>query len=1071
MDLEQKKRGDIMKIFDFFGEIIVNDKASDTLSKVGKNVQDLGSNATKNLKVFGVEINEGLMNLGKWGLGITTAIAGASAALFAIANDVAQATDRIDKMAERTGISRGELQRWEFALSQSGGKVETLVIGMKTLSNTLDSALSGTKQSQEAFSRLGLEFETLKTKTPSEILDIVTKRLADMEQGTERNAIGNQLLGRSYVEMLPFLNAGSDGIEKMKTKADELGLVMSDLTIKNGVGFIDLTDQMNRSLTAIRYELAKELLPAFNSLLSWFVSSIPSIRNWIDNFKTGFSALSNAVMTSNKFLIDGFILLRDGILGVWTAIITGVGARIDDMLSLVSKFVEAVNKVFKTDFSVPKFQEIGKNIAEGIEKGIKGDGKLEAISKALEGMLNDTEKKAVTATQNTTKAITKETEEQKKTIIVNSQEVMKKVAESQETQKNGFLQMSRYIQAIDKEKKENIEENIKENETAQTDYLSFIFNKTSENANKIIEVTKEEKAEQQETNENFLSWIANATSINTDTIVEITKKGKKQQEEDDKDYEKKYKEHYENLTKKSEEETKKVNTNWQELGKVISQAVKKTSTEAGELIDATMAIGVAATKAIAGDYVGAISTLLQNFDLAITKTIEYSQTIAKHAKETIAEMIKNSQKEVNGLIETLGYLASNITEKTKDTFDNFGKTFESTTKAIENGFKEIDTFVGMTLSEMEKKGLEASTNLIATIITESQNAFKVLQELIADLTSIAVSEGDKLGTAIITALKNRHEEEEKLEISNYEKKIKQADEYFSEMKGKYDEDLINRLASIDDEFRETLQAKNAQLTEEEKTIKFITDKRKERDYEEKKSKLEEKVLYATTEEEKVQAWEEYALLLANKKKEAITAEIKDVVATKQKKIDEAKEEYNEKVEILKATTEAEKEANKTLIEQSKEKWKEIRENYEYEQEAMRLATAKNQDETIKLLETYNSKWAKTGKSFGEQLVQGYLETTPPIFQSINDILSKIDSVRALTKKAEEEQEKLRLQIPNFSEKNIIELKGNRDSSGEFIPQVGGGVTQNITINSPTQLDPFEISRQIRNTSQQLVWEV
>lgn len=57
-----------------------------------------------------------------------------------------------------------------------------------------------------------------------EKFNTITAALADMNKEQSVTALGNDLLGKSYTEMLPLLNAGSDGMAALKKEADDLGI-------------------------------------------------------------------------------------------------------------------------------------------------------------------------------------------------------------------------------------------------------------------------------------------------------------------------------------------------------------------------------------------------------------------------------------------------------------------------------------------------------------------------------------------------------------------------------------------------------------------------------------------------------------------------------------------------------------------------------------------------------------------------------------------------------------------------------------------------------------------------------
>ena len=191
-----------MELFRLFGSILIdNDKANESISKTEGKADSLGG------KLGGM-----IGTAAKWGAGIVAGAGTAVGGMLALANKTAETADVIDKLSERTGINREELQRWKYAAEQSGGDIGKLEVGMKKLSDVMDGATSGSKANVEAFNKIGISLDDLKTKSQSEIFDDVMNALADMPAGAERNALGNDLLGKSYTELLPLLNAGSEGL-------------------------------------------------------------------------------------------------------------------------------------------------------------------------------------------------------------------------------------------------------------------------------------------------------------------------------------------------------------------------------------------------------------------------------------------------------------------------------------------------------------------------------------------------------------------------------------------------------------------------------------------------------------------------------------------------------------------------------------------------------------------------------------------------------------------------------------------------------------------------------------------
>lgn len=256
-------------IFTLMGEVLVdNTKANESISKTEQKAESLGGKLMK-----------GIGTAAKWGAAIGGAAIVGGAAMFGLANKTAETADFIDKLSERTGINREELQRWKYAADQSGADIGKLEVGVKKLSETMVMASNGSERNVEAFTKLGISMDDLKNKSQEQIFEDTMYALAEMPQGAERNALGNQLLGKSYTELMPLLNAGADGMDELKTRADELGLVMSEEAVVGAVTFGDTMDDLKMSFGAVFTHLGTELIPIFQKLADWVLENMPTIQN------------------------------------------------------------------------------------------------------------------------------------------------------------------------------------------------------------------------------------------------------------------------------------------------------------------------------------------------------------------------------------------------------------------------------------------------------------------------------------------------------------------------------------------------------------------------------------------------------------------------------------------------------------------------------------------------------------------------------------------------------------------------------------------------------------------------
>ncbi len=271
-----------MELFRLFGTIFVdNARANESIHQTEENAERTGNS-----------LLAGVGKAAKFGVAIAGAASVAIGGMIGLASKTAETADFIDKLSERTGVNREELQRWKYAADQSGADVSKFEVGIKKLSSAMDGAKGGAKGSIEAFNTLGISMQEVKTKSPSEMLDTVMKKLADMPDSAERNVLGNQLLGKSYSDMLPLLNAGSKGIEELKNRADSLGLVMSEDAVKANVKFGDTLADVKSSFSAVFMHISNEFLPILQLVLDFILEHMPEIQSV---FQVVFSVIRGVV--------------------------------------------------------------------------------------------------------------------------------------------------------------------------------------------------------------------------------------------------------------------------------------------------------------------------------------------------------------------------------------------------------------------------------------------------------------------------------------------------------------------------------------------------------------------------------------------------------------------------------------------------------------------------------------------------------------------------------------------------------------------------------------------------------
>ena len=324
-----------MELFRLVGSIFVdNDKANASISKTDEKAESLGK-----------KFLNGVTTVGKWGAAIAGASAVVGAAMLSVANSSAAAMDEIDKGSAKIGISKKGYQEWAYVLGQNGMEIDKLQVGVKTLVTQMDSAASGSKNAQEAFSKLGVSIYDAngKLKDQETMLNETLFALASMENGTEKARLATQLFGKAGVEMMPMLNGGAEGMAELTKRAHELGLVVSDEAVNAGVTFGDTMDDLKLAFGMVATQIGNSLIPVFQSLADWVLEHMPTIVGAINTVK-------NVVGIVVDYVMQGIDLLKPFVtsfMGEMTALWNQEGKSVfDSIMSVVNTLYEGWKEIF-----------------------------------------------------------------------------------------------------------------------------------------------------------------------------------------------------------------------------------------------------------------------------------------------------------------------------------------------------------------------------------------------------------------------------------------------------------------------------------------------------------------------------------------------------------------------------------------------------------------------------------------------------------------------------------------------------------------------------------------------------
>lgn len=351
-----------MELFKLLGTIAVEN--SGAISAIDETTKSTSSMAEK--------FASGIATAAKWGAAIVGATTAAGTALIAVATKAASAGDNIDKMSQKIGISRQAYQELDFICSQSGTSVDSLQMGIKTLTNQMQSASAGTKSAVAIFEQLGISiYDTNgQLKDQESMMWEAMSALQAMENQTEKAALATDLFGRSGSELMPLLNGAEGSIESMKQQAHELGLVLSDELVDESVKFTDTMDQFKRSVSSAGTKIFATFMPHIQTFVNLLVKNMPKLQEFasVISNKIGDAIewASSKIKNFKKIMSEAHDYLCDTVYFGFEAVWEGV----KNLANAFKPFVDAVKSFIEPLKDVNEQQKINIEIVYFLEEAL-----------------------------------------------------------------------------------------------------------------------------------------------------------------------------------------------------------------------------------------------------------------------------------------------------------------------------------------------------------------------------------------------------------------------------------------------------------------------------------------------------------------------------------------------------------------------------------------------------------------------------------------------------------------------------------------------------------------------------
>ena len=229
------------------------------------------------------------------------------------ADQAAQLARDTAKLTRTTGMDAQAGSAWVSMAKSRGIETDKLNRGFVTFSKQIRGAEGGSKAAAKAFADLGISQEALGKMKTEDAVNAVADAFQNLPAGADKAALAQQLFGRQAQDLLPLLNAGSEGIAQQAKAMKDAGLVIDEAGVKKGLALAKSQREISDSIQGVKVAIGTALIPVLVAAAQAMAPLIKAFTWGMQNIP-GFSYLVLALAAAlGGLVIAGMIA---GIFGV-----------------------------------------------------------------------------------------------------------------------------------------------------------------------------------------------------------------------------------------------------------------------------------------------------------------------------------------------------------------------------------------------------------------------------------------------------------------------------------------------------------------------------------------------------------------------------------------------------------------------------------------------------------------------------------------------------------------------------------------------------------------------------------
>jgi hypothetical protein len=287
-------------------------------------------------------------------------------AFVGMVQEVANTLDRLDDTSKRIGVSTKALQEMGHVAKLNGVEFSQMADGLRFLAR--NSAEAGQKGGDlaDAFKALGASVKGPdgQIKSVESLLPEVANGMAGLTSHSDKVAYAMKIFGRSGANLIPVLDLGAEGIQKLAADAHALGGVIGQDVIDQASIMNDELDRARLAFFGLKTAIVATVLPAATKLGNWLAKGVA----WLNQFQKGtnlikialillgtaITALGAAAIAPMLVLMAPFLLLALKI----TAAIAALALIVDELIVTFQGGDTIIRRVIDSLFGIGATQSV-----------------------------------------------------------------------------------------------------------------------------------------------------------------------------------------------------------------------------------------------------------------------------------------------------------------------------------------------------------------------------------------------------------------------------------------------------------------------------------------------------------------------------------------------------------------------------------------------------------------------------------------------------------------------------------------------------------------------------------------